>query len=175
MPAIFLADLDDKLVDILVEAEIIHYDTRVLRVSNELINAFQLIAPEDVFIRNHIEFHELEMLAALAAAEWVDFFNSRVDRRVVLIRLFPEAEEIINSFIQPSNDHDWIEKFGDSIDVAGFPRHWSESLRGYAMIRGYNPSAAINKYHNDPHFTLDDNDKDFIKNIIDTHDDENTP
>lgn len=92
---IFLNDLDNDLVDALVKYEITKDGTRRVRVMNDLITAFQAIAPDGIFIRNHDEFDDLELLASHAADEWVDRFGSRADRRVVLIKMFPKAEAII--------------------------------------------------------------------------------
>ena len=103
MSAIYLNDLDNDLVDALVKHEITKDSTRRVRVMNDLISAFQAIAPDGVFIRNYSEFGDLEVLAAHAADEWVDRFGSRADRRVVLIKMFPKAEEIIAT-LKPENE-----------------------------------------------------------------------
>ena len=170
MATIYLADLDSRIVDVIVEREEQdNHNGRVMVAFYALTDAFIELAGEEVDIRSSRRWSELDVMAEEAAIEWSERYGSVSDRRVVFIKMFPRAEEIINILKTPQ-DTDWIENFSQTIDVEGFPTHWDNSLRQHALEKGYRPINVLRMHAHDPDFILKKNDVEFIKMILDTYD-----
>ena len=93
---IFLADLDNNILDAIVKAEVEDRFDRLDIVTEMIFDTFHTIAGEGVYLENSDQYEELVDMACEAACDWVDYFGSRGERHAVLFRMFPKATEIIN-------------------------------------------------------------------------------
>jgi len=97
MASIIIPDLDDRMFDGIVKHEYVTEMGRVCYAHSIIMGAFDTIAGEDVCVRTSDQFSFLSKLADEAAEQWVDYFNSRGDRRAVLRKMFPIAVPRIQS------------------------------------------------------------------------------
>ena len=101
MAAIYISDLDNRIVDAIAEAD---FDSRnecqesarrQTYVHNMVMEAFQTIAGDDKTVKGSDVWSTLMTLADRASIGWVQKFSSRAERRIVLRRIFSHAEPLI--------------------------------------------------------------------------------
>lgn len=165
MTTIYLADLDSRIVNEIVENEdqASHIE-RTFHAYHILLDAFRAIAGEEVDIGSTIAYYELTALAEKAAQEWSERYGSVSDRRVVFIKMFPHAEEIIDRLKTTPAPPNWQEVF-DDLDEIGYPSSWSTELRLHALQNNYEPSRVL---QNHP-FTLGPRDIRFLEGIMESY------
>ena len=174
---IYLADLDSRIVDDIVEHDVQNDAIERREIAYDmLLDAFATIAGEEVNIKSSDRYIDLCSMAERAAIEWTERYASRPDRRVVFIKMFPLAEEIIATILPTPKTIDYaevmsdagsiteedIERFQRSIDSSGYPDYWTSDQRVFALQNRYNPQVFIN----DPNYQVTAEDLAWINKIM---------
>lgn len=155
MTTVYFSDLDGRIIADIVENEVQDsHNERTFHAYHMLLDTFRTIAGEDVDINGSDAYYELSDLAERAAVEWSERYASVPDRRVVFIKMFPDAEKIIATIPPKQKTPDrtcmdiaealttqQVYDFRMCLDSLGYPSYWTNEQRIFAIQNDYNAAS----------------------------------